>query len=104
MEESRRRNEAVPQSGSVSSFFFLFLLITVKLYPSNLCLVKVYIVYIQSEIFFFGTMISEGKCADSSSTVPGVADQDLRITEKSIRPHQTTRGFGKSGKHASSNI
>lgn len=54
--------------------------------------------------FFFGTMISEGKCADSSSTVPGVADQDLRITEKSIRPHKTTRGFGKSGKHASSNI
>lgn len=49
-------------------------------------------------------MISEGKCADSSSTVPGVTDQDLRITEKSIRPHQTTRGFGKSGKHASSNI
>lgn len=60
-------------------------------------------VYIQSE-FFLWTMISEGKCADSSSTVPGVTDQDLRITEKSIRPHQTTRGFGKSGKHASSNI
>lgn len=49
-------------------------------------------------------MISEGKGADSSSTVTGVADQDLRITEKSIRSHQTTRGFGKSGKHASSNI
>lgn len=49
-------------------------------------------------------MISEGKCADSPSTVTGVADQDLRITEKSIRPHQTTWGFGKSGKHASSNI
>lgn len=73
----------------VSPHFFLFLLITVELYPSNLCLVKVYIVYIQSE-FFLWTMISEGKCADPSSTVPGVADQDLRITEKSIRPHQTT--------------
>lgn len=88
-----------PHFFSVSAYYG-----TVKLYPSNLCLVKVYIVYIQSEFFFFGTMISEGKCADSSSTVPGVADQDLRITEKSIRPHQTTRGFGKSGKHASSNI
>lgn len=64
----------------------------------------VYCMYTEWIFFFFLTMISEGKCADSSSTVPGVADQDLRITEKSIRPHQTTRGFGKSGKHASSNI
>lgn len=87
----------------VSPHFFHFLLITVKLYPFILCLIKVHIVYIQSE-FLFWTMISEGKCADSSSTVPGAADQDLRITKKSIRPHKTTRGFGKSGKHASSNI